>query len=260
MAAKCPECGYTLKFWNIKAECPKCGVNIPNHKWEERLEQDADIAETSFARLHYRTKNFKSALFGSKLRIARFVMTFAPLIALVLPLYTFKLSLPFYEEKQTVSFLTFILNYLLKNDIGSVITLAGGEVLGNAATLLITACVALLFSVVCGVLNFLVVLIAGMNLRYVFNVILNALSTVSFGAAAFFFIKFTSECETLGGGIITNGTVGFGFIVGCVLFAVNFVLNIIAGKSFKEQKENQPDLDGFVENELKELRKSKTAE
>lgn len=260
MAVKCPECGHTLKIWNIKAECPKCGINLPNHKWEERLEKDADVAEASFARLHYRTKNFKSALVGSKLRIARLVMTFAPLIALVLPLYTFKLSLPFYEGKQTVSFLTFILNYLLKTDIGSVITLANGEVLGNAAKLVITACVLMLFSVVCGVLNFFILLIAGMNLRYAFNVILNALSTVSFGAAAFYFIKFTNECAALGGGIITEASVGFGFIVGCVLFAVNFALNIIAGKSFRDQKESQPDLDEFVENELRELRKPKTAE
>lgn len=260
MVAKCPGCGHNLKPWNVKAECPKCGVNIPNHKWEERLEKDADVAEALFARLHYRTKNFKSALFGSKLRIARLVMTFAPLIALVLPLYTFKLSLPFYEGKQTVSFLTFILNYLLKTDIGSVLALAGGEILGNAAKLVITACVLMLFSVVCGVLNFFVLLISGINLRYILNIVLNALSTVSFGAASFFFIKFTSECAALGGEIITEASVGFGFIVGCVLFAVNFALNVIAGKSFKEQKENQPDLDGFVENELRELRKPKTAE
>lgn len=260
MATKCPECGHTLKIWNIKAECPKCGINLPNHKWEERLEKDADVAETSFAKLHYRTKNFKSALLGSKLRIVRLVMTFAPLIALVLPLYTFKLSLPFYEGKQTVSFLTFILNYLLKTDIGSVIALTNGSVLGDAATLIVIACVAMLFSVVCGVLNFIILLIAGINLRSALNIILNALSTVSFGAAAFFFLKFTSACTALGGGIITDARIGFGFIVGCVLFAVNFVLNVIIGKSFREQKENQPDLDEFVENELRELRKPKNAE
>lgn len=260
MATKCPECGHTLKIWNIKAECPKCGVNIPNHNWEERLEKDADVAETSFAKLHYRTNNFKSAVFGSKLRIVRLVMTFAPLIALVLPLYTFKLTLPFYEEKQTVSFLTFILNYLLKNDIGSVLALANGAVLGEAAKLMIIACVLMLFSVVCGVLNFVVLLIAGINLRSTLNVILNALSTVSFGAAAFFFIKFTGACTTLGGGIITDAHVGFGFIVGCVLFAVNLALNIVVGNSFRAQKEKQPNMDEFVKNELASLRKPKKAE
>ena len=260
MAVKCPECGHTLKLWNIKAECPKCGVNLPNYKWEDRLEKDADTAESAFARLHYRTKNFKSAILGSKLRIVRLVMTFSPLIALVLPLYKFKISLPFYEENQTVSFLTFIMNYLLKSDIGSVITIAGGDVLGKAAVLLITACVLMLFSVICGVLNFFVLLIAGINLKYVFNIVLNALSTVAFGAAAIFFIMFSNECASLGGGIITETSIGFGFIVGCILFAVNLALNIITGQSFKEQKKNQPDLDGFVENELRELRKPKTAE
>lgn len=257
MATKCPECGHTLKIWNIKAECPKCGVNIPNHNWEERLEKDADVAENSFARLHYRTKNFKSAVFGSKLRIVRLVMTFAPLIALVLPLYTFKLSLPFYEEKQTVSFLTFILNYLLKIDIGSVLTLAKGDVVGTATTLVTAACVLMLFSVVCGVLNFFVLLIAGINLRYVFNIILNCLSTLSFGAAAYVFVQFTKACTELGGGIITDAHIGFGFIVGCVLFAINFVLNVIVGKSFADQKSEQPNMDEFIENELRELRTPK---
>lgn len=257
MATKCPECGHTLKIWNIKAECPKCGVNIPNHKWEERLEQDADVAEKSFARLHYRTKNFKSAVLGSKLRIVRLIMTFAPLIALVLPLYTFKLSLPFYEGKQTVSFLTFILNYLLKVDIGSVLALSKGDVMGTATTLAVVACVLMLFSVVCGVLNFFVLLIAGINLRYVFNIILNLLSTLSFGAAAVVFVRFTAACVSLGGGIITDAHVGFGFIVGCILFAINFALNVIVGKSFKTQKAEQPDIDEFVENELRELRTPK---
>lgn len=260
MATKCPGCGYTLKLWNIKAECPKCGVNIPNHKWEERLIQDADAAENAYAKLHYRTKNFKSAVVGSKLRIVRLVMTFAPLIALVLPLYTFKLSLPFYEGKQTVSFLTFILNYLLKTDIGSVITVMGGTVLGAAVKPLVIACVLMLFSVVCGVLNFIVLLIAGINLRYMLNIILNALSTISFAGAAVAFIMFTNACTSLGGGIITDAHVGFGFIIGCVLFAVNFVLNIIVGKSFKTQKKAQPGIDEFVENEIRELRQPKSAE
>ena len=89
MAAKCPECGHTLKLWNVKPECPKCGVNIANHQWEKRLNDDADFAENAFASFHYKLQNFKSAVFGSKLRIARLVLTFAPLIALVLPLYNF---------------------------------------------------------------------------------------------------------------------------------------------------------------------------
>ncbi len=255
--AVCPECGAELKIWNVKAECPHCGVNIPNHKWEERLENDADVAEDKFARLHYKTANFKSAVVGSKLRIARLVLTFAPLIALVLPLYNFTLNLPFYTGDKTVSFLTFVLDYLLKTDIGSVIKLAGGEVLGNATLMVVIACVLLLLAVVCGVLNFFVLLIAGIKLKYVFNIVLNAISTVCWAVAAVFFTLFTNACVALGGGIITECHLGIGFVVGVVLFVVNFVLNIVVGKGLKKQMEEQPDIEQFVENEIAELRKAK---
>lgn len=257
MATKCPNCGHTLKIWNVKAECPECGANIPNHQWEERLEQDSDTAERTFAQLHYKVANFKSAVAGSKLRIVRLVMTFAPLIALVLPLYNFKISMPFYEETQSVSFLTFILDYLLKTDIGSVLKLIGGEVLGDAVLMVVIACVLLLVAVVCGVLNFFVLLIAGIKLKYMFNIILNVLSTLCWGVAAVFFTQFTSACETLGGGIITECSLGFGFIIGCVLFIVNVTLNVIVGKSLKKQMQEQPTLDEFIENEIAELRAPK---
>ena len=255
MAFKCPQCGHTLKIWNFKAECPECGTNIPNYQWEQRLSDDADFAESAFAKMHYKTANFKSATAGSKLRIVRLVMTFAPLVALLLPLYNFTISLPFRESTESVSFLTFVLNYLLKVDIGSVLKLIGGEVLGDAALKVVIACVLLLVAVVCGVLNFFVLLISGIKLRYRLNIALNLISTISWGVAAVFFAQFTSACAALGGGIITECSLGMGFIVGCVLFAINFVLNIVVGKSLKKQLNEQPSLEQFVENEIASLRK-----
>ena len=256
MAAKCPECGHTLKLWNIKAECPKCGVNIPNYMWEERLNDDSNVAEHAFAKMHYKTANFKSAVAGSKLRIVRLVMTFAPLIALVLPLYNFTLTLPLRESEESVSFLTFVLNYLLKVDIGSVLKLVGGEVVGDTALKAVIACVLLLVAVVCGVSNFFVLLIAGIKLRYRLNIALNLISTISWGVAAVFFSQFTTACTGLGGGIITECSLGIGFIVGCVLFAVNFALNIVVGKGLKKQLNEQPSMDEFIENEIASLHKS----
>ena len=257
MAAKCPECGHTLKIWNIKAECPKCGTNIPNYQWEKRLNDDADFAEHAFAKMHYKTNNFKSSVAGSKLRIVRLVMTFAPLIALVLPLYNFTLSLPFRQSNESVSFLTFVLNYLLKVDIGSVLKLVGGEVLGDATLKAVIACVLLLVAVVCGVLNFFVLLISGIKMRYILNVALNFISTISWGVAAVFFAQFTTACETLGGGIITECSLGIGFIVGCVLFIINFILNLVVGKGLKKQLREQPSMEEYIENEIAELRAPK---
>ena len=255
--AKCPQCGKSLKLWHAKAECPYCGVNIPNYQWEQRLSDDADFAENAFAKMHYKTANFKSAVVGSKLRIARLVLTFAPLIALLLPLFNFKLTLPFRNSEESISFLTFILNYLLKVDIGSVLKLIGGEVLGTATLMVVIACVLLLLAVVFGVLNFFVLLIAGIKLKYKFNIILNVLATVCWSVASVFFVQFTNACAELGGGIITDCSLGFGFIVGTVLFLVNVTLNIVVGKSLKQQMEEQPSMEQFIENELAELRKPK---
>lgn len=256
MASKCPECGHTLKLWNIKAECPKCGVNIANHEWEKRLNDDADFAENAFAKFHYKLQNFKSSVVGSKLRIARLILTFAPLIALVLPLYSFTLNLPFNKSEQSISFLTFILDYLLKTDIGSVLKLMGGEVLGTAVTMVVVACVLMLLAVVFGVLNFFVLLIAGIKMKYVFNIVLNVLATVCWGVSSVFFAQFTTACEALGGGIVTECSLGFGFIVGCVLFLVNVMMNVVVGKGLKKQLNEQPSLEEFVANEIAELRKS----
>ena len=257
MAAKCPNCGHSLKLWDVKAECPKCGTNLPNYKWEERLEDDSNVAERTFAQLHYKVANFKSATAGSKLRIVRLVMTFAPLIALVLPLFSFKLSVPFRESNETISFLTFILNYLLKVDVGSVLKLIGGEVLGTATLMVVIACVLLLLAVVFGVSNFFVLLIAGIKLKYRLNILLNVLATACWATASVFFVQFANACTELGGGIVTECSLGLGFIVGTVLFLVNVTLNVIVGKSLKKQMQEQPTLEEFIENEIAELRAPK---
>ena len=131
----------------------------------------------------------------------------------------------------------------------------GGEVLGTAATMVVVACVLMLLAVVFGVLNFFVLLIAGIKMKYVFNIVLNVLATVCWGVSAVFFAQFTTACEALGGGIVTECSLGFGFIVGCVLFLVNVMMNVVVGKGLKKQLQEQPTLDEFVANEIAELRK-----
>jgi hypothetical protein len=131
----------------------------------------------------------------------------------------------------------------------------GGEVLGTAATMVVVACVLMLLAVVFGVLNFFVLLISGIKMKYVFNIVLNVLATVCWAVSSVFFGQFTTACQSLGGGIVTECSLGFGFIVGTVLFLVNVAMNIVVGKGLKKQLEEQPSLDEFVANEIAELRK-----
>ena len=104
--------------------------------------------------------------------------------------------------------------------------------------------------------NFFVLLIAGIKMKYVFNIVLNVLATACWAVSAVFFAQFTTACEALGGGIVTECSLGFGFIVGCVLFLVNVMMNVVVGKGLKKQLNEQPSLEEFVANEIAELRKS----
>lgn len=83
--ATCPNCGKKIPWWNIKAECKYCGVSIPNYNWVERLEEDNQKAEAAFT-VFYRTMNrVRYSLFGTKLRIVRFILTFLPAVAFIIP-------------------------------------------------------------------------------------------------------------------------------------------------------------------------------
>lgn len=85
MASNCPNCGEKLKWYHIKAECVHCGANIPNYNWEARLEEDNKIAEAKFASLYAKLNMLKYSVFGTKLRIARILMSFIPAVGFILP-------------------------------------------------------------------------------------------------------------------------------------------------------------------------------
>lgn len=88
--AVCPNCNNKIPFWNIKAECSKCGVSIPNYNWMERLEEDNRNAEASFEKFYKVINRMKYSLLGTKLRIARLVLTFLPAIGFLIPWATIK--------------------------------------------------------------------------------------------------------------------------------------------------------------------------
>ncbi|MBE6828482.1 MAG: prepilin peptidase [Ruminococcaceae bacterium] len=254
MAAKCPHCGEPLRWYNLRAECKHCGVNIPNYNWENRLEEDAEKAETAFAKLHYKLGNFKSATVGSVFRIIRLVFTLLPLVALVVPLINIKLSFPFYEKSGSVSFLTLILNYITKLDFAGGFKLMSATALGPSVKFLMIAIVLAFAAVAAGVLNFFVTLIAAVNLKAGFNVVLNVIAAVCWTASAATLSVFAANALQNTVNVFEGKVVLWGYAVGIALFTVNVIINIITSKSFKKQLASQPTLEEAVEKELAEIR------
>lgn len=237
--ALCPNCYAILNFWNVKAECPHCGVNIPNYDWEGRLDEDAKNAEVAWVKFRKFTGNFKSALFGNKLRIIRFICTFLPLIALVLPLANYSVSLPFLSNSdQAFTLLNFTLNTLLTLDWGSLISLAGAQTLGTPLLLVMLSVLLLYLAVVFGVLNFIFVLIKAPSLKAGANIVLCVLSDICFILPGIFFTIATSLIADTSA-VVISGNVQFGLFVGIALFTLNVVLNTIVNKTMKKQRAQQ---------------------
>ncbi len=253
MAAKCPNCGEKLRWYDFRAECKKCGANIPNHNWEKRLEEDSNEAEIAFAKLHYKMNNFKSGTVGNPFRIVRLVFSLIPLVALVVPLLKMELVFPFFEKSDSVSFLTMILNYLTKLDFIGGFKLMSATALGGSVKFLMLAIVMAFLAVVAGVLNFFVTLIASINLKAGFNVILNVLATVFWTVSAVLLSMFVTASADSSINVFSGSVVWWGYAIGIVLFFVNVVINVITSKSFKKQLAEQPTLEQSIENELKEL-------
>ena len=237
--AFCPKCGRHLNIWHVKAECPFCGVNIPNYDWEGRLNEDAEKAEIAWSKFHKFTGNFKSALFGSKIRIIRFIFTFVPLVALILPLANYSINLPFvYADSVNMTLVDFTLNTLLKLNWGSLINLMTSGIVGTSTGMLFLAILLLYLAVVFGVLNFIFVLLRAPKLKAGFNITMCVLSTFCFSLAAILFTACVSSVANTTLGFI-SGTIQYGIFVGIGLFTLNVVLNTIINKGFKKQRAGQ---------------------
>ena len=237
--AFCPKCNHVLNFWNVKAECPHCGVNIPNYNWEGRLEEDAKNAEIAWKKFRKFTGNFKSALFGNKLRIVRFICTFLPLIALVLPLANYSLTLPFVNDASTnMTLLDFTLNTLLSLNWGGIIGIVSGQTIGSPVLFIIISILLLYLAVVFGVLNFIFVLIKAPSLKATSNVVLCIGSALCFAAAGILFAVAVGNVDNTTITFI-DGSIQYGLFVGIALFTLNIVLNTIINKGFKKQRTEQ---------------------
>lgn len=232
--ATCPKCGHNLKPWDVKAECPKCNVNIPNYNWEERLNRDAENAAIAWENFRKFTGNFKSALFGSKLRIFRFVFTFVPLILLVLPLAEYTLDLPFVYHEADFTLVDFSVNTLLSLNWGSILKLTSSDFLGTPILLLICAVLLTYLAIVFAVLNFVFLLSKAPRLKANVNIAMCIASTLCFVfSAVLFFVAISNIASTTI--VFISGSLRYGTFMGIGLFALNAFINIVVDKGFKKQ-------------------------
>lgn len=247
--ARCPNCSYKLRLIDVKAECPVCKINIPNYNWEGRLEEDALKADGAWMSFRRKTGSFKNALFGNKFRIARFILTFAPIIFVLFPMFSVNANLPFSAGAESVSMLNIILSIVNgKMDIGSMLSFMSFEKSGTAFTLLYVSLVLVVLGVVAGVLNFFVLLLSGVGYHAKANIVCCTFSIVFFIAAIGCVIASSSMFASAIPEVVSV-SLSYSLFIGLALFIVNLVMNILTRKQFRTEQAS------YREQAIEELKK-----
>lgn len=233
--ANCPHCNYKLRFWHIKAECPSCGVNIPNYNWEERLEQDADIAEAALKKFRLKVAAIKSTLFGSAVRIVRFIMTFVPLIIFPLPFIKFALYIPFPREPKSYSLINIAMGIVKEYNIKAIINTLNTTYFKVPAAVILASLILVAVAVLFGVLNFVFMLTSSFSMKNTKSIFCCAVSTLAFLALLIMLLVFKANVLSAYADIIHFG-LGPAIYIGLALFITNLTLNIIIHPSLKRQR------------------------
>lgn len=232
--AKCPHCGFNLKPWHVKAECPACSVNIPNYDWVNRLEQDSVAAEAAYGKMRRKVVLLKYAMAGTKLRIARLPLTFAPLFSFLLPLVGVSLFLPYFEGADSYNIIT-LTGQVLGFDLGAIPDFIASPVLGGAMLRLLGALALLYISLLSLPLVSLIFLLTNFrNLHSKGLFVTNFIAGVCMTASGLMFASFSAlqQASTVNAFSVK---VGWGLYVSAGLFFASSAINLFVAKSPVDQ-------------------------
>lgn len=242
MASTCPNCGKKLRLWDVKAECSACGVSIPNHNWQERLEEDNIKAEKEFAVFNRTMSRISYSIWGTKLRIARLVLTFLPAIGFVLPWAVLKSDSADFElsiyslfggNKALIDFFAGFFG-----DTGLYITNMGFENYGGPLTLGVAGYLLFVISALFIVIAFFLNIIMCKKPKTKSTVVFDFLSIAASVASVVCFVMSGSLAEqsvafNFGDVAVINGSasISWGYFVALVLLLIAAGINIAVAKA-----------------------------
>lgn len=95
----CPKCGAPIKRFDLSPNCKNCGVHIMYYTQEKELADDAKRTELEFAGARVFVSKLKAAFISGAAPIARMILGVLSVAALLLPLGTVTLRIPYFEMK-----------------------------------------------------------------------------------------------------------------------------------------------------------------
>ncbi len=224
--AQCPKCGHKLKLTDYKPNCPKCGVNIVYYNMDERLQEEADIAELDHVRVQKKIDRLKASFVGSPYALVRLALSILPLATLMLPLASVTYSGPFIEQKTSSINAVTIVNTVSSLNFDSLFKMTGSKLVGAGFTGYAVSLFAVLISLAMVVVS-LVALVAANgkkgNIRNIFN---NCVAIAAAVVSIIFFTRFSSGINSAFPEFF-SGSVKFGAFVYLAALLALLAINII---------------------------------
>lgn len=250
--AKCPKCGRKLTLFDWKPNCPDCGVNLVYYGMEERLLDEADAAEAEHAKLQKRIDRLKASFIGSKLTVARIILTLLPIATLLLPLCTITYSGLFIEEVTKNIGLIELINVITSLDIDALLTMVGSGIVGTSFIGYAGTLVCLLLSVVFIVISLLMLMLACSPKGNPRNITLNIITIALAVASPVFFNIFATNISAVFPDFV-SGKISFGIFVYIAALALLLGINIIIAIKGVNVKYKQCYVGGIPAEEYFEL-------
>ncbi len=272
MASTCPNCGKRLHWYDVKAECSECGVSIPNFNWEERLEADNELAERKFATFYRALNRLAYSIYGTKIRIARIILSFVPAIGFLLPWATLNsdaktVGLDLFGITSEISLIDILSDFF--GNPGLYFSNISYEKYSGVLSFAMLAVLFMVLSLVFAVVAFFLILITAKHSKTKAMVIFDILSVASAIMSAVMITLTNGACQTQAAVNFGNfpmynisANVSWGFYVALVLLLVATVMNgIVAKKPAKSDDELEAErLERKAKKEAKEHEKELQAE
>ena len=227
--AHCPKCGRKLTLLDWKPTCPNCGVNLVFYGAEERLQDEADVAEAEHARVQRRIDRLKASFIGSKFAIVRLILSLLPLAALMLPLCAVTFQGPLIAERTTTVNLITLYNTVSSLNFDALFTMIGAKSVGPAFTAYAVAIIGVLLSAVLVLISLILLMMASAPRGNRRNLTLNTLTILLAVASVIGFSVFARQIHAVFPDYVSGSLKAGAFIyllTLLALLAINVVITI----------------------------------
>ncbi len=241
--ANCPKCNAHLKMTDWRQHCPHCGANIVVYDLQERLMQQADVAEVQHYHFQKKIDRLKASFVGTKLAVVRIITSFVPIFALILPIVKGALNPSFGDYEGNVSLITI---YNGVDTIGSDGFLTSDMML--TASLLILA-----LSIIISLIHFILLMMACSKRAMLRAVITDSLIIITSFASLFIFMADKSSA-------VFTGKPSIGIYLYLALQIVNVVIDFTVLHQGIPVHHKQCYVGGIPIEEYFEMQKTMTPE